>query len=202
VILARTIPAHALVELQRKKIFGFAQCQLLDTFLSDAIASCTSESHCRQLLLLTASRPAHVHLDNKWEPLMDWNKISRAGLLLAGSCLLYTLSACSVMPSEVVMKSAQGCLSNGRDPGQQAVSCDTAIRSRQYSGPRLAELYFMKGIHLQEDGKDAAAVLAFQMALRLRPRDAKIYYYRSLSLPKLGQYDEAQRDFESAHRLN
>ena len=122
-------------------------------------------------------------------------------IFVAGS-MLFALTACGTVPSETIVKAGITCHQSGGDLSQRIKACESAIQSQSYTGTHLADLYFMEGIHLQAEGKDADAVASFNHAVRLNPRDTKSYYYRSLSLLKLGQYAAAQHDFDIAHRLN
>jgi len=116
--------------------------------------------------------------------------------------LLLTLTGCSDIPSTNVMHSRKECLNNGGSLSHKLDACDEAIRSHRFAGPRLADLYFMKGIHQQDAGRHIAAIFSFQQALKQNPRDSKVYYYLSLSQLRLGRFAAAQQNFEAAHRLN
>lgn len=127
--------------------------------------------------------------------------LSSRGIFVAGF-MLFVLTACGTVPSGTIVKTGIACHLSGGDLKQRVAACEYAIHSHSYTGARLADLYFMEAIHLQALGKDAEAVASFNQAIRLNPRDTKSYYYRSLSLLKLGQYAAAQHDFDLAHRLN
>lgn len=67
----------------------------------------------------------HLHLSNalkhEWVLLLRRNKVFRLGVLCIVSCLLQALSACSIMSTDPIQKSAEVCLCDGGEYYQQVV---------------------------------------------------------------------------------
>jgi tetratricopeptide (TPR) repeat protein len=117
------------------------------------------------------------------------------------SLLLLSLTGCAGIATGNVAKAHAECLTTAGTYYQKLVACNVAIRSRQFSGSRLAKLYFMKGIHQQDAGRHDEAIASFKRALALNPADAEAYFYSGISQQKIGHLDEAQRDADAAQRL-
>ena len=121
---------------------------------------------------------------------------------LCFTALIIGLSACSTFHSQGLTMASRLCHQMEGDIAKHISACDTAIQSHQFDGHKLAELYVMKGIHLQTAGKYSEAVVSFNMAVGLNPRDVTGYYYRGMSLLKLGKYTAAEHDINLASNLN
>jgi len=74
---------------------------------------------------------------------------------------------------------------------------DEAIRL----DPRLAEVYYDRGIAYILLGQYERAIQDFDEAIRLDPRSAKAYYMRGWAYESLGKSKEAGRDLAKAKEL-
>ena len=75
---------------------------------------------------------------------------------------------------------------------------DEAIRLN----PQFADAYYNRGTAYGRDlGQYGKAIKDFDEAIRLNPHDADAYYNRGAAYAKLGQQEQADRDFAKAKEL-
>lgn len=76
-----------------------------------------------------------------------------------------------------------------------------AINSGEFSGSRLAELYYDQGNAYRHSGQIASAITAYSIAIRLRPDFPLAYNNRGVARMKQGETAGAISDFKAAIRL-
>ena len=118
-----------------------------------------------------------------------------------GLLILWALAGCATFSPENVARSFNQCLENGGNYITKVLACDIAINSGTYSGVNLGNLYRMKGVHQQNDGRLYESIASFNQAIQLNPNDSDAYYFRGISEQRIGRPGAAQQDFDMAQQL-
>jgi tetratricopeptide (TPR) repeat protein len=80
--------------------------------------------------------------------------------------------------------------------------CTQAIESRQLSGKGLALVFYKRGNAYYGKGDYDRAILDYNQAIRLNPRDANSFFNRGAAYARKADYDRAIQDYDEAIRLN
>jgi|GEM_PF-1782787 len=118
-------------------------------------------------------------------------------------CIVFlsVFAGCATFSPENVARSNTQCLESGGNYINKVIACDIAINSGKYAGADLANLYRMKGVHQQIDGRNYEAIASFGRALQLNPNDSDSYYFRAISEQRIGNSGAAQQDFDMSQQL-
>jgi tetratricopeptide (TPR) repeat protein len=80
--------------------------------------------------------------------------------------------------------------------------CTQTIESRQLSGKALAFVFYKRGNAYYGKGDHDRAILDYNQAIRLNPRDANSFSNRGAAYARKADYDRAIQDYDEAIRLN
>ena len=127
-----------------------------------------------------------------------------AGCGLAGAALIAAAAMWIASTTVFASPSARFCDQAIDAPvSEQLAACNALIESGEFSGQNLADIYLMRGrIHIF-NGRDREHALAdFDRALKLSPRYAAVYFYRSWIHKLNGDRDNQIADLSEAIKIN